>query len=278
MMVRSVLRVCALAGAFVVSAAALLALSGCGTALPANVDPDQVDAVDPPAVGACRVLTPRDVEQHPSNATRTVPCSKPHTAETYAVGELPADLDDAAYDSREVARTLYELCTDGFARHLGADESVAMRTILSWAKFQPSEKAWKKGARWYRCDLVGGTEDVAKDRYLDLPTHTRNLLRGTRPPDRWMACARGASIATSTKVPCTRKHDWRAATTIKVGDPGEAYPGDRAIEVKTREYCHSSISAWLNYALDFQFGYTWFHEAEWEAGIRRSVCWARTDT
>ena len=78
-------------------------------------------------------------------------------------------------------------------------------------------------------------------------------------------------------MPCTKPHVWGAATTIKVGEPGEPYPGDRAIEVKTREYCRNSISAWLNYAVDFQFGYTWFHEAEWEAGNRRSICWARTD-
>lgn len=276
-MVQSVLRVCALAGAFALSVAALLALGGCGNGLPANIDPDQVDAVTAPADGACRVLEPADVH-HASNAVRTVSCSKPHTAETYAVGELPADLADAAYDSREVARDIYRSCTDAFAKHLGADESVAMRTVLSWAEFQPSEKAWKKGARWYRCDLVGANDAVTAARFPDLPPTTRNLLRGSKPPDRWMICARGNSIGTSTKVPCTHKHNWRAATTIKVGEPDEAYPGDRAIEVKTREYCHSSISAWLNYALDFQYAYTWFHEAEWEAGIRRSVCWARTDT
>ena len=32
----------------------------------------------------------------------------------------------------------------------------------------------------------------------------------------------------------------------------------------------------MNYPVDYEFGYTWFHEAEWKAGNRRSVCWART--
>ena len=31
-----------------------------------------------------------------------------------------------------------------------------MRVQLSWAWFRPSERGWDKGARWYRCDLVGG--------------------------------------------------------------------------------------------------------------------------
>ena len=32
-----------------------------------------------------------------------------------------------------------------------------------------------------------------------------------------------------------------------------------------------------SYPVDYDFGYTWFHEAEWEAGNRRSVCWAKTE-
>lgn len=273
---RGVLRTCALGGLLALSLATLLLATGCGSDLAADVDPKQVDATAAPATGACRVLEPQDVGQ-PTDATRTVPCTERHTAETYAVGVLPAELADAAYDSKEVALAGYHACNDAFAKHLGADESVVMRTVLSWAWFRPSEKAWEDGARWYRCDLVGGTEAVAKKRYLDLPETTRNLLRTSKPDDKWMVCGRGTNVSTSTKVPCTKPHDWRAATTIKVGEPKDPYPGDRAIEVKTREYCRTSISAWLNYAVDFQFGYTWFHEAEWEAGNRRSICWARTD-
>jgi hypothetical protein len=33
----------------------------------------------------------------------------------------------------------------------------------------------------------------------------------------------------------------------------------------------------MNYPVDFDYGYTWFHEAEWKAGNRRAICWARTD-
>ena len=45
----------------------------------------------------------------------------------------------------------------------------------------------------------------------------------------------------------------------------------------TRDFCSDSVGAWLNYPVDYDFGYTWFHEAEWEAGNRRSVCWAKTE-
>ena len=47
-------------------------------------------------------------------------------------------------------------------------------------------------------------------------------------------------------------------------------------EVTTRDYCSKSVGAWLGYPVDYDYGYTWFHEAEWDAGNRRSVCWAKT--
>jgi hypothetical protein len=66
-------------------------------------------------------------------------------------------------------------------------------------------------------------------------------------------------------------------TTVKLGEPKDSYPGDRLSEVRSRDFCSDSVGAWMNYPVEYDFGYTWFHKAEWEAGSRRSVCWARTD-
>ncbi|MEV7431053.1 MULTISPECIES: septum formation family protein [unclassified Nocardioides] len=250
----------------------LVLLAGCGELQGGDTDPDQVDSVEAPALGACRVLGPDDVAQA-SNATRTVECSERHTAQTFAVGDLPEDLHDAAYDSEELGAFAYETCSTGFQKLLGADESLVMRTVVSWAWFRPSEDAWDDGARWYRCDVVGGGEQSTE--YVALPETAEGLLMG-RPQDKWMVCAVGPSVDAGTKVPCSAKHDWRAVTTIKVGDKGDEYPGDRIVEVTTRDYCSESVGAWLGYPVEYDFGYTWFHEADWQAGNRRSVCWART--
>lgn len=246
---------------------AVLVLGACGD------DKPPAGSVEPPDVGACRVLTPDDVES-PSNAGATVDCTEPHTAETYAVGELPDSFDDADYDDEELGGWAYETCSEAFAEFLGADESLVMRTIMSWAWFRPSEDAWDSGARWYRCDLVGGGEQSKE--YVELPKTAKGLLLG-RPKDRWMVCADGETVAGAVKVPCTQPHDWRAVTTIALGEGADQYPGDRTVEVTTRDFCSKSVGAWLNYPVDYDFGYTWFHEAEWEAGNRRSVCWAQTD-
>jgi hypothetical protein len=253
--------------------ASALLLAACGTEEQgSNVDPEQVDAVAAPEVGACRVLSPEDVAL-PSNATRTVDCADEHTAETFAVGSLPASLEDADYDDRRVGAFAYATCSKKFMTFLGADESFVMRTVVSWAWFRPSEKAWDDGARWYRCDVVGGGDESTS--YVNLPKTAKGLL--LKPDDRWMACALGPTVANSEKVPCSEDHNWRAATTIKLGEPDEEYPGDRLVEVKSRDFCSDSVGAWLNYPVDYDFGWTYFHEAEWEAGNRRSVCWAKTE-
>jgi hypothetical protein len=251
-----------------VAALSLSALSACG-------DSSATPAADkePPALGACRVLSPEDVAK-PADSSAVVDCAEPHTAETFGVGDLPDQFDDADYDDQELGAWAYRTCSKQFQEFLGADDSLVMRTVVSWAWFRPSEDAWDEGARWYRCDVVGGGEQSKA--YVDLPTSAKGLLLG-RPKDDWMVCADGDTVSGSVKVACTQPHDWRAVTTISLGDADEPYPGDRVAEVTTRDFCSKSVGAWLNYPVDYDFGYTWFHEAEWKAGNRRSVCWAKTD-
>lgn len=251
-----------------VLAAALVA--GCGADREAEADP--IDAVEPPDSGVCRVLAPEDVAES-SNASPVVDCAEPHTAQTFAVGELPATFADAEHDDSRLGGFAYRTCSTAFVEFLEADESTVMRTVVSWAWFRPSPKAWDAGARWYRCDIVGGGEQ--SESYVELPEDAAGMLEGL-PADRWMACVAGPSVPGAPRIPCSEKHDWRAVTTIMVAGKNAAYPGDRLVEVTTRDYCSKSVGAWLEYPVSYDFAYTWFREAEWEAGNRRSVCWAKT--
>jgi hypothetical protein len=231
------------------------------------------DRLTAPKLGACRDLGPADVEKA-SNGSDIVPCTEDHTAQTFAVGPLPSDTGKS-YRAKGHGTFVFRTCQKALNEFLGVDESLAMRIQLSWAWFRPSEKAWEKGARWYRCDVVGGPVGAKKLR--DLPEDARGLFT-EESPDAWTTCARGPSVAKSTKVACSEKHDWRAVTTVKVGRADDPYPGDRIVQVRSRDYCAESVLAWLHYPSEYEWGYSWFREAQWLTGNRRSVCWARTTT
>ena len=260
-------------------------LRGCATALAlllpglllaacaAPLKPETIaDKTTTPELGACYRLKPADTERA-SNISAPVACTTPHTSQTFAVGSLPAETGKD-HDSDAHGTWIFPRCERAFEKFLGVDESLAMRVQLSWAWFRPSERGWDKGARWYRCDVVGGPADA--EQFADLPTTAKGLFRA-RPPEQWQTCAQGETVLRSEKLPCSRPHNWRAVTSIKLGEPKAPYPGDRLSEVRSRDFCSDSVGAWMNYPVEYEFGYTWFHEAEWQAGNRRAVCWAKTD-
>ena len=252
--------------------ALLLLLAGCGDG-GASGEESAADVMETPELGACRTLTPEDIAE-PDNADAVVPCGVDHTAQTFAVGTFPTDVAEGGYMNPDLGAYVYETCSRQFEKFLGGDESAVMRSTLTWAWFRPSENAWEQNARWYRCDVVAGTE--ASEELRTLPKTAKGVLLG-RPDDQWMMCANGENVAGSEKVPCSEPHEWRAVTTIKVGREDDPYPGDRLVEVRSRDFCSDSVGAWMNYPVDYEFGYTFFREADWKAGNRRSICWARTD-
>lgn len=248
----------------------LLPLSACGGLVGGSGGPV---STDPPEVGACRQLTPEDI-QRTSNETPPVDCGKKHTSETFAVGRFPDDVAGDDIDDPALGAYVFDECEKEFRRFLGGDESLMMRATVTWAWFRPSPDAWDAGARWWRCDVVGGGEESTS--LVTLPKTAKGILLGS-PDDRWLVCVNGPSVADSVKIPCSEPHNWRAVTTIVLGDAGEPYPGDKVVAVRTRDFCSDSVGAWMNYPVDYDYGYTWFHEAEWQAGNRRSICWAKTD-
>lgn len=255
-----------LAPALGVAVLSLSLLTGCGLLTGETA----ADGLTPPKLGACRDLDAEDLSK-PSNATAVVACTKDHTAQTFAIGTLP-DETGLTYDDKRHGKFVYAACQASLGEFLGAEESVVLRSRLSWAWFRPSKKGWENGARWYRCDVVGGPSGATKLR--DLPDEARGLF-SEELSDAWMTCARGDTVASSTKVPCTEKHDWRAVTTVKVGQPTDPYPGDRIVQVRSRDYCQESVGGWMHYPPDYDYGYSWFREAQWKIGNRRSICWAR---
>lgn len=252
--------------------AALLGVLACTACGASGGDPTAAaQTTATPKQGLCRNLSAAAVAS-PTDDTPAVDCADPHDAQSYDTGTLPRRFDSASYDDPAVADWAYDRCTSGLERFVGADESLVMRSILTWVWFRPTEAAWSAGSRWYRCDVVGGQPPS----FVDLPTSVHDLLRGSAVDDQWLVCAKGDTFDGAQRVPCSQPHDWRAVTTIKVGEPADAYPGDAAVKAKTDQYCRGSVSAYLGYPADYDYAYTWFGSEEWQAGNRRSVCWAKT--
>lgn len=252
----------------------LALVAGCATEdQGSGADPDQVDAVEAPRLGACRDLAPRDLAL-PSNATRSVSCREDHTAETFLVATFPESLRDLEVTDDGLAAYASRACSARFATFVGTDESTALRSLLSYVWFRPSARAWDKGARWFRCDAVAGTQ--ASTSLPDLPPTARGLLAG-RPDDRWLACVAAPTVQDAPRVPCSTEHRWRAVTTIKVGEETTPWPGTEVVAQRTRQFCDGSVRAWLDYPEEYDYGYTFFGPEAWAAGNRRSVCWAKTD-
>jgi hypothetical protein len=224
----------------------------------------------PPDVGECRALAADAVEQ-PDDDSPSVPCGGRHTAETFAVGEFTGRLAEAAVDDERLSEQVLDRCERRFRRYVGADASLALRTVLTWAWFRPSPDAWDAGARWYRCDLLASDAEGL----LELRGRARDVLLG-RPADRWLLCAVGERVSDAPRVSCDQPHSWRAVTTVVLGGADARWPGVRRAELRTRDFCSDSVGAWLGYPVDYTYGYTWLGPAEWQAGNRRSVCWART--
>ena len=263
--------------AVVAVAMALVVLTGCDQSSPLDAvsSPDGEETaeqaetpVEAPENGLCRLLDTDSVAQS-TNATEPVDCSEQHTAETFYVGEFAEDTD---YDDPALAGEVYDACQKRWAKFTGADASLSLRSIISWAWFRPSTSAWEDGARWFRCDVVAGLD--RPDGLVPLPKSAKGVLLGI-PPDRWLACVNADTVQDAPYLSCEEEHTWRAVSTIVVSEK-EKYPGDRLVEVLSRDYCSDSVLAWLDYPPQYDYGYTYFGEAEWEAGNNRAVCWART--
>ena len=250
-------------------------LSGCDAK---DVAKDVVPGGDKPADmsapedDACRDLDAAAVSS-PSDDTETVDCGEKHTAQTFYVGAFDETATkDTAYDDASLGASVAKTCRPRFRRFTGATDSLALRTVVTWAWWRPSEDAWKAGARWFRCDVVARSTG---DELADLPETARGLLLGI-PAARWMVCADGPTVADAPRVACTEKHTWRAVSAVSIGKERDRWPGSRLVEVRSRDFCSDWVGAWTNYSLDYEYAYTWFGKDDWASGNRLSVCWART--
>ncbi|WP_196279014.1 septum formation family protein [Catellatospora vulcania] len=183
-----------------------LALAGCGTGLPAEVDSkltdDWVKVADVkgwvPEAGVCLGVAPKDTGRY---TDFVVDCAKTHYAEVAHVGEFkgltaaPAPKDTAA---------AYAECDRESATYLGRSWGQA-RLELTLAV--PTPTAWDGGARWFRCDVTEVSSVFDEMNWVQ----RAGSLKGNVPAELLVGCThtqeKGDVIVKMPEVPCTKAHN-----------------------------------------------------------------------
>jgi putative regulator of septum formation len=260
-------RACA-ARSLCVLTAALVLTSGCSS----SDEPPVKVGLGPglPKVGACRVLRLGDVAPA-SNDTPPVPCSRPHTSVTIAVGSFtPAQVTNQRLADGTLGNLALQRCTEEWKQAVGGDVSAQHLSLLGLAYYLPNQSQLSRGARWYRCDVILGGEDGLG--LQPLPPDIDGILDGT-PPESVQACRTTPDFTSGHAVPCSQPHVLRAIGTTTLPDEAR-FPGNAALRTASAKGCSRVIARWLKGRVDGGDAYQWPDRTGWNVlGDHTATCW-----
>jgi hypothetical protein len=204
-----------------------------------------------------------------------VPCSRPHTARTYAVGTLDAVVDGhlLAVDSRRVRAQPARACPPRLTSFLGGSTQDRRLSMLRGVWFTPTVAESDAGADWYRCDVIALSGDGrlallrgALAGILDRPGAERFAMCGTTAPGR----------PAFERVTCARPHAWRAVRSVGLAATARGdgrYPGAAVVRDAGRSTCRDVGQRAAAGGLTFSWGYEWPSAAQWSGGQTYGLCW-----
>jgi hypothetical protein len=208
----------------------------------------------------------------PTTKVKPVPCDSPHTAFTFDVGTLDSVVDGhlLAVDSRHVQDWVAAHCPELFDSFVGGTLQDRRLSMLRAVWFTPTVKQSDRGADWYRCDMIAlsGEETLARLNgqmagVLDTPEgRTQYGMCGTADP----------GSDDFQRVVCSRRHSWRAISTFTFD--GTDYPGEESVRSEGETACEAAGRGVAADTLNFQWGYEWPTEKQWNAGHTYGLCWA----
>lgn len=241
---------------------------------PSTPEPTPTPTVRVPRPGDCRELAFDDTDAPLTEAAaESVPCGRPHTAQTIATGRLPGDVDPAA-DPGAVSDAVSAECRSAMVGWLGADEAAYELSMFAYVVGVPPESERAAGADWYRCDTYVIVEE---GQLAELPRTTEAALASEDEAADWAACVDGDLGTDSAQVLCRQPHDWRGVSAFRLGDRQDPYPGLAEVADQTETVCADDVAAFVDDPLaTFDYGWLRPSEADWERGQRFAVCFAET--
>jgi hypothetical protein len=227
-----------------------------------------------PTVGECRKLSYAEISLY-SNESKTLPCSKPHTALTFAVEQLPDDIafEGVKIENDAVQGAAADACQQAYVAYIGGDTASRALTRLTVTYFVPKQPGFDAGAHWVRCDIVALESDSA---LADLPRKLEGFLDGGDPGD-YDVCSRGDPARNdSALVMCAQDHTYRAVAAIRLGETKAPYPGEQAARGRGQQDCKPLIGDLLGVSGGFTYSWTYPSASDWSAGQRFGYCWNET--
>lgn len=235
--------------------------------------PTPAEPAPRPEDRACYRLSYADAVA-PTVDVRATPCTKPHTAMTFAVGTLDTTVDGhlLAVDSRRVQEQVATECPKRFASFVGGTLEQRRLSMLRPVWFTPTVEESDEGADWFRCDVIAvetnGSLAPLRGRLagvLDSPDgRGRYAMCGTAEP--------GTPDFQRVICPLSGVPEWRAVRTVPF--TSQPYPGEARVRTAGEGPCQDAGRAVADDPLDFQWGYEWPTREQWASGQTYGLCWA----
>lgn len=234
--------------------------------------PRPAKAAEPPDVGSCYRISYDDALA-PTSTHKAVDCNGPHSSQTYYVGQLDLVVDGhlLAVDSDRAYNQLTAACQRRFAAYVGGSVEARRLSMLVGFGFSPTLEQSERGHSWFRCDVVA---QATPGRLARLKGQLDGVLDSAAGRSRWGRCATAEpGTDDSEHIVCSRNNSWRAVATAEVaaGDD-DGWPGLKAAKRAGRA-CEDKVRVVADSPFNFEWGYEWPTQEQWEAGQHYGFCW-----
>lgn len=229
----------------------------------------------PPEAGECRNLGYGDISGF-SDETPPIACTKKHTAYTFDVKDLPADIafTGVQIENDAVQGFAGDSCRTSFARFIGGDASARALSRLTVTYFVPDQRHFDLGAHWVRCDVVALQSDNV---LAELPRRLLGILDDKQSLARYGVCSKAEPGSPGpTLVMCTQDHVYRALAALRLAGSGAPYPGEQATKIDGRQWCEDFVGDALGPGGGYTYTWTYPLPSDWQAGQRFGYCWHKT--
>jgi len=211
-------------------------------------------ATGKPKVGQCHNLTFKNVTL-PREPKPPVPCGARHTTQTIAVVTVSTPLKGLSLD--QLATIGAQACVPPTLKALGRNAVARLATAYDLFYFMPTKPLIAAGAQWFRCDIgVLADKSMLPIQRLSKPIVPRILK------DADLRCIAKDHMPT----PCSHPHAYRPNRALTFKANVTSPPTKADVPYLLANVCPKGSR------------YVIWNDAQWAAGDRAIVCYAKTTT